>query len=270
MIKFSLLICVYEKENPQHFAQCIESILNQTVLPDELIIVKDGPLTNELDKIILNLNFQHDLSIISLPENMTLGPARAEGIKQAKHEWIAIMDSDDISRSDRLEKQIKMINENPELGLMGGQISEFTNQKSNKVYSRTVPTSHNDIVKYAKKRNPFNHMTVMLKRDLVISAGNYRYFPLFEDYDLWIRMIKNGVICANHPDILVDARTNNKTYGRRRGVSYINSEWRMQSQLKKIGFLNNLEFVRNLILRIPIRLLPSRIVGFIYKKTLRR
>ena len=119
MVKFTLLMCVYAKENPEHFAICLDSILAQTRLPDEFIIVKDGPLTDELENIIQNLQFPGEFIIIALPENVTQGPARAEGVKAAKNEWIAIMDSDDICRPDRLEKQLQMIEQNPELGLIG-------------------------------------------------------------------------------------------------------------------------------------------------------
>jgi len=266
MTKFSLLICVYAKENPVYFSQCLDSILTQTVLPDELIIVKDGPLTKELENILQNLKFPNEVCIIPLPENMTQGPARAEGVKAAKHEWVAIMDSDDICYPDRFEKQLKMIEEDSELGLIGGQIAEFSEDHEKTIATRTVPDSHTAIVKFAKKRNPFNQMTVMFKRSIALDAGNYTYFPWFEDYDLWMRMIINGAICANHPDVLVNARVGGGMYGRRRGRAYIRSEWRMQKQLKEAGLINALEFARNTALRIPPRLLPSKVLATVYNK----
>ena len=269
VIQFSLLMCVYDKENPVHLTQCFESIRTQTVLPSELIVVKDGPLTDELEQILRNLRFPNELKIIALPENMTQGPARAEGLKAAKHEWVAIMDSDDICVHDRFEKQLKMIADNPELGLIGGQISEFTENPEHIAAKRLVPTEHNEIVTFAKKRNPLNQMTVMLKRDLAISAGNYRYFPWFEDYDLWSRMIKNGAVCANHPDVLVNARIGSGMYARRRGISYIRSEWRMQRQLRQLGFIDSIRFIRNTALRIPIRLLPQKGIEAVYRRYVR-
>ena len=269
MIQFSLIISVYAKENPENFAQCLDSILKQTALPDELIIVKDGQLTDELEKVLQNLQFPNELIIISLTENVTQGPARAEGLKTARYEWIAIMDSDDICRPDRFEKQLRKIAENPKLDLIGGQIAEFVDTPENPAAIRSVPLDHSGIVKFAKKRNPFNQMTVMFKRAAAIEAGNYRYFPWFEDYDLWTRMIKNGAICANHPDILVDARVGGGMYGRRRGRSYIKSEWRMQKQLKKLGIINSAEFIRNTAIRIPVRLLPSKTLEKMYNKLAR-
>ena len=270
MTKFTLLICVYAKETPIYFAKCLDSIKNQTALPDELIIVKDGPLTVELENVLQGIEFPFELKIISLPENVTLGPARAEGIKAAAYEWVAIMDSDDICRPDRFEKQLEMIESDPKLSLIGGQIAEFTDRLENVKATRTVPVDHDKIIEFAKRRNPFNHMTVMLKREQVLKAGNYRYFPWFEDYDLWTRMIKNGAVCANHPDILVDVRTSADTYGRRRGMAYIRSEWRMQKQLKELGMTNRAEFLRNAALRIPVRLLPQKALAAVYNRHVRK
>ena len=266
MHKFTLLMCIYAKENPVFLTQCIKSVMNQTVIPDEWIIVKDGPLTNELEAVLSNITYPGIIKQIALPQNVTLGPARAIGVEEANNDWIAIMDCDDICRHDRFEKQLAMIGFNPDFGLIGGQIAEFIEDPGHVIAKRNVPTEQIDIIKYAKRRNPYNHMTVMFKRELAIQVGNYRYFPGFEDYDLWTRMMRNGVICANHPDILVDARVGSGVYGRRRGVSYIKSEWRMQKQLKKLGITNAMEFMRNCAVRIPVRLLPERALEAAYNR----
>jgi len=262
-------MCVYVKEDPVFLSQCIDSIMAQTVLPDEWIVIKDGPITGELEAVLQNIKFPNELNIVSLPENVTLGPARAAGVEAAKHDWIAIMDSDDICLPNRFEKQIEMIRNNPELGLLGGQISEFFDDPECTAATRSVPTIHDDILRFAKKRNPFNHMTVMFRRELATRAGNYRYFPLFEDYDLWTRMLTNGTVCANHPDVLVQARIGKSTYVRRRGISYIKSEWRMQKQLTGLKLTNGCEFARNILLRIPVRLLPERLLATAYRKLAR-
>ena len=238
-------------------------------MPDELIIVKDGPLPEELEAVLHEAHFPNKRSIIALPENVTQGPARAEGVRAAKTGWVAIMDSDDICRPDRFEKQLKMIETNPGLGLIGGQIAEFSVDSEQIAASRKVPLFHGDIVRFAKKRNPFNSMTVIIRRDLALQAGNYRYFPNFEDYDLWVRMIKTGTVCANHPDVLVDARVGSGMYRRRRGASYIRSEWLMQKQLRRLGIINVLEFIRNTAVRIPVRLLPERAVAAVYNRFIR-
>ena len=266
MTKFSLIMSVYAKENPLFLSQCIESILSQSVLPDEWIIVKDGPLTDELESIIGGICFPGEIKVIALAENITQGPARAEGIIAARNEWVAIMDSDDICLPDRFGKQLELIGSHPELGLVGCQIAEFVDEPKKIGTVRTVPENHGEICEFLKKRNPFNSMTVMLRRDLALSAGNYRYFPWFEDYDLWARMIKSGAVCANLPETLVYARVGGGMYDRRRGASYIRSEWRMQKQLRALGVINNAEFVRNCALRMPIRLLPGKTLANVYNK----
>ena len=257
---------IYEKENPAFLKESIAGILAQTIMPDEWIIVKDGPLTSELEAVIDAISFKNDLKIIALPENVTQGPARAEGIKTASHEWVAIIDSDDICLNDRFEKQLEYIEKNPQTGLLGGQIEEFLDDPDVVHAKRIVPLSNDEIKSFAKKRNPFNSMTVMLKREEALNAGNYAMFPWFEDYDLWVRMISNGTICANLPEVLVKARVGAGMYGRRRGFSYIRSEWKMQKQLKTLGMINNLEFARNFALRIPPRLLPEKALEKAYKK----
>ena len=315
MKKFSLVMSVYAKESPAYFAQCLDSILSQTVTPDELIIVKDGPLTPSLESVLENFRFPNALKIIALPENVTQGPARAEGVKAAGHEWVAIMDSDDICLPDRFEKQLKMIENDGGLSLIGGQISEFVDYPAGEtaatgiqptpfnalsgcsddhpartdatapapagrhgniagtphiVAKRSVPTGHAAIVEFVKKRNPFNSMTVMMKRDLALAAGNYAYFPWFEDYDLWARMIKSGARCANHPDVLVYARVSGGMYSRRRGISYIRSELRMQKRLVELGFNGYIGYIGNIARRVPVRLLPEKGLKAAYNLFARR
>jgi len=269
MTGFSLLMCLYAKENPDDFRQCLESIDRLNIMPAEIIIVKDGPLTDELEEVLKSHDFLCAINIIALPENVTLGPARAIGVEAAKNEWVAIMDTDDICRPDRFDKQFNMIVCESKLGLIGGQISEFMDASGNEETAKNVPLTHEEIVRFAKVRNPFNHMTVMFRRDEVLAAGNYRYFPYFEDYDLWTRMINNGTMCANHSDILVDARTDSGTYARRRGLAYIRLEVRLQKQLRSLGITTGFEYFRNILLRVPVRLLPGRMLAGLYRGLLR-
>jgi hypothetical protein len=151
------------------------------------------------------------------------------------------------------------------LGLIGGQIAEFKTDPARPTATRAVPTGHEDILRFTKKRNPFNHMTVMFKRELALEAGNYRYFPWFEDYDLWARMIQKGTLCANHPDVLVNARVGTGTYSRRRGMAYAKAEWRMQRQLSELGLINGMDFASNTAIRMPVRLLPEKAVAAVYR-----
>ena len=269
-VEFSLLLCTYKNDNPEHLEECLSSIITGTVPPSEMIIVKDGPLTAELEEVIAKANFPFETNIIALPTNQTLGMARAAGASAAKFNWIALMDSDDINLPNRFELQLSEIANNPKIGILGGQIAEFNITPHQTHALRKVPTSHTEIISYAKKRNPFNAMTVMFKKDLALKSGNFRYFPGFEDYDLWTRMIKNGAVCQNSPDTLVYARAGNGLYARRRGMSYIKHEWRMQRQLRRLKYIGRRQFFINLLSRIPVRLFPQYVIERIYTRFLRK
>ena len=269
-IEFSLLLCTYRNENPLHLKECLDSILSSTVHPNEMVIVKDGPLTLELDEVISVTTFPFETKTIQLPTNQTLGIARREGVNAAKHDWIALMDSDDYMAPNRFVIQLAEIMKNPNIDIIGGQIAEFNILRSQTHTLRKVPTCHTEIMAFAKKRNPFNAMTVMFKKNLAIKSGNFRHFPGFEDYDLWTRMIANGALCQNSSEILVYARTGVGMYQRRRGFDYIKQEWRMQRQLRSLGITTRLNFIKNLSLRIPSRILPKKALGRIYTKFLRK
>ena len=263
-VEFSLLLCTYKNDNPLHLKDCLDSILASTVHPNEIIIIKDGPLTDELDEVIADTCFPFKKNIISLPTNQTQGIARREGVTAARHEWIALMDSDDIAMPDRFDKQLEVITKDPSIDILGGQIAEFDKDSACVHAIRQVPLSHADIKTRLKTRNPFNAMTVMFKKTAAIKAGNFRYFPGFEDYDLWARMINQGAKCQNCKDILVYARTGSGMYGRRRGLNYIRQEWRMQRQLRQLRITSKWQFVSNILQRIPVRLLPGTFIKKLY------
>ena len=267
--EFTLLLCTYKNDNPQHLKECLDSIIAGTIHPSEMIIVNDGPLTAELDEVISSTNFPFETAIIPLPTHQTQGIARREGVAAAKYDWIALMDSDDVCLPDRFEKQCSEIEKNPKIDIIGGQIAEFSVTQNQVHALRQVPIHHEEILAYAKKRNPFNTMAVMLKKDLALRSGNFRYFPGFEDYDLWVRMIKNGAICQNSEDVLVRVRTGCGMYSRRRGIGYIKNEWRMQLQLRNLGFTTRFQFIKNIFIRIPVRLFPKPMIESIYVKFLR-
>ena len=268
-MKFSLLLCTYAKDNPAHLKACLVSIISQTSLPSELVIVKDGPLVPELDGAISSTSFPFEAQTVSLPLNQTLGLARAAGVEAAKHDIIALMDSDDIALPDRFELQLAEFAKKPQISILGGQIAEFNDNPDHTHAMRMTPLAHHDIVARAKTGNPFNAMTVMFKKQAALDAGNFRYFPGFEDYDLWVRMIKGGAICQNCPETLVLARTGSGMYGRRRGIGYMKQEWRMQRELFKLGLINRSRLLLNTFKRIPVRLLPNPMLESIYIKFLR-
>ena len=196
---YSVLMAVYKNDNPEYLKISIDSMLNQTIKTNDFVIVKDGNLTKDLDKVIDDYTnkFPNIFNVICLEDNVGLGKALSIGIMECKNELVARMDSDDYSFPNRIEKELELLNNNPKIDLVGTESFEFTEDAHKPIQYNKYPTNHDDIVKYAHSRNPYSHPSVIFKKSKVISSGNYQTVHLCEDYDLWIRMIQNGCICAN-------------------------------------------------------------------------
>lgn len=266
---FSVLLSVYEKENPDYLDKALGSIWdNQTKKPDQIVLVKDGTLTKELDDKISEWSRKlgGTLTIAALPLNAGLGAALNEGLKHCRNDLVARMDSDDISLPDRFEKQIEYFVKNPDLALISGYISEFNEQPGDISSIRKVPLGYDKIVKRLKWRNAFNHMTVMYKKEAVLSVGAYNEkAAFFEDYDLWIRLLQAGYKADNIPEILVQVRIGNDMIGRRHGLSYIKKEKYFLSLQRERNFLSGFEYGLLLLTRMPLRLTPRSILNNVYK-----
>lgn len=269
-IKFSVLMSLYAAEQPEYLRQSLQSLAKQTRPADEIILVYDGAVGAELEAAATAFQATLPLKIFRLPENAGLGRALAAGATQCTHEWIFRMDTDDIAAPDRFAKQCAYLAAHPDTDVLGGQIAEFDRQPENQIPSRrSVPLSHNEIARRARTRNPINHMTAAIRTAALAAAGGYRHAPLYEDYDLWVRMLLNGSRFANLPDTLVYARAGAAMYRRRGGWQYARTEAAMQYLFYRRGFLTLPQLARNLALRLPLRLLPSSFRALIYQTLLR-
>ncbi len=271
-IQFSVLISVYKKEKPEYLKAALESIVNQTLKPTEIVIVKDGLLTKELDECIEDFQKKNSklFKILAFKENRGLGLALRDGVKACKYEYIARMDSDDISKRDRFEKQFNYIQKHPEIALLGTWIAEFSKDEKKPDTLTKLPCKHQEILKFAKKRNPLRHMTMVLKKEAIMKAGNYRDFLWFEDYDLWVRMLQKGYIAANIPEYLVNVRADKEMFARRGGRQYLKQDYKFQKIMLKVGFISVLGFLCNVIIRSIVRLMPNNFRTYIYNKFLRK
>lgn len=269
-IDFSLLMSVYGKDSSLAFREALESVNNATVKPTELCLVIDGKIDFHLEGVIDEYRESLNINIVRLATNVGLGKALSEGLNHCKYEWIARFDSDDICHPKRFEQQLVFVSKNQDVDIVGSWVGEFESDPKFSHAIKRAPVLHLEVIKYAKYRNPFNHMSVMYRKSAVLAAGGYQDDYLYEDYALWVRMIKNGCVTANIPEILVYARTGNGMEIRRGGVKYAKSEIKAQFGFYKIGFLSIAELVRNLSIRVPVRLLPGSFRKFIYRKTLRR
>lgn len=269
MEKYSVLMSLYFKEKPEYLKQAIDSMVNQTVKPDEIVIVEDGPLTEELYAVLDG--YESEISNLFVrvknEKNLGLGLALNEGLKACKNELVARMDTDDISALDRCEKQLKMFEIDPELSAVSGTIAEFIATPQEIVSYRVLPTTDVEIKKYMKKRCPLNHMAVMFRKGAVESAGNYKDWHYNEDYYLWLRMLLNSAKFANVEDILVNVRVGKDMYQRRGGWKYFKSERALQKYMKKNKIIGGFTYLSNVFKRFVVQvLLPNKLRGWIYKK----
>ena len=270
-INYSVLMSVYYKENPEWLDIAIKSMLAQTFLTNDFVIIKDGPLTSELDSVISKYQRKYPdiINIVALEKNVGLGPALKIGVENCKNEWIARMDSDDYSIPTRCEKEIKKIIEDNTLDIIGSNIAEFIDDIKNVQAYRILPEKNDEIYKYARRRNPFGHPSVMLRKSKIIEAGNYREYYLCEDYDMWIRMIEKKVRCYNIQDILVYMRVSNDFYKRRGGIKYLKSILKFKKEQYLKGFYSLKDFIISSSAHIIMCLLPNKLRDFLYRKILR-
>lgn len=268
---FSVLLSLYIKEQPSHLIQCVDSLFSQTLLPTEIILVKDGPLTVELDAIVSDYAARYPiLKVIPLPQNQGLGKALNEGLKHCSYDLVARMDTDDIAKSYRFEKQVTVFEQHPEVDVCSAWIDEFEKDTKHISSIRKLPQRHEDILQYAKSRNPINHPVVMFRKSAVIAAGGYQHFPLFEDYFLWVRMLKNGAKFYNIQESLLYFRTSPNMFKRRGGWKYAMDEVRFQNIMRKMKMITWRRFLMNVAIRFPVRVMPNKLREAIYKKSLRK
>lgn len=265
MKNFSVSICVYGGDNAQHFDLALQSIFDQTLLPDEVVLVVDGPVDDNINDVILK-HQKECLKVIRLEKNVGHGEARRIGLESCSFDLVALMDADDISTHDRFEKQIEAFNENPDASIVGGQINEFVGSADNVVGQRIVPLADRQIKEYMKKRCPMNQVTVMLKRSDVLSVGGYIDWYCEEDYYLWIRMALNGLKFANVPDVLVNVRVGREMYQRRGGLEYFKSEAKLQKFMLDKNIIGFSRYFVNVIQRLILQvLMPNKLRGFVFK-----
>lgn len=267
---FSVLLSVYWKEQPAYLQQSLDSIFRQTLLPDEVVLVKDGLLTEELNQVIDMYILKPQLKVISLSENQGLGKALNEGLKHCSYDLVARMDTDDVAKPNRFEKQIAVFSAYPEIDVVGAWIDEFEGNIDNVISIRKLPETHDKIMKFAWKRNPINHPVVMFRKNAVLAAGSYRHFPLFEDYYLWVRMLLNGARFYNLQESLLYFRFSPDMFKRRGGWRYAIDEYKFQYRLLNLGFVNYCQFVQNVSVRFISRILPNDLRAILYKKVLRK
>ena len=266
--KYSVLMSVYNKENPIYLRESMQSIYAQTLPTDDFVLVCDGPLNDELDQIIdeMKQKFQERLHVYRLAENKGLGIALNYGMQKCKNEYIARMDSDDISRVDRCELQMETFTRYPDISVLSGTINEFELVPNKSTGKRKLPSNYESIKLYSRKRNPINHPCVMFKKSAVLSSGGYKEtFHLFEDYYLWIRMLMNGYKFKNIDDILLDMRTSKRMYARRGGMQYAKTLLCFHKWLYINGWSTKFDYISGALPHAIVCILPNIVRAQVYK-----
>lgn len=261
--QYSVLMSVYAKEKAAYLERSINSILQQTVKTDDFVIVCDGPLTDELDKVIRKYN--SSLNVVRLPKNRGLGAALDEGLTYCKNDLVARMDSDDVSLPQRCEKELAMFVANPDLTICSAGLAEFQDDERVIGGKRILPTEHKDICMYSKKRCPFNHPVVMYRKSAVLAVGGYTSeFLMFEDYPLWVRLLQAGYQSANCEDILLLMRTPADMYKRRGGTAYTKNMLKFHWWMCKEGWSSIGDFCTGAIPHAVVCILPNGVRRGVY------
>lgn len=268
---FSVSISVYQNDSPAYFKEAVESILNQTLLPSEIVLLIDGPIPTDTQDIISyfkkKCNF---LKVIKLDINLGHGNARRIGLNHCTNNIVALMDSDDICCDNRFELQFNFLINNKEISVVGGQIEEFEDNVNNIISKRIVPETNAEIMKFIKFRCPMNQMTVMFRKKQVLEAGGYLDWFCNEDYYLWIRMLLKKNNFHNLKETLVKVRVDLKMFDRRGGWKYFKSEYNIQKLLKSNKIITYYQFCFNIIIRFIIQvILPNKLRRILFLKLFR-
>ncbi len=261
-------MAIYLKDNPQYFEKALESVLNQTKKPSEVLIVEDGEISKELSKIIDSAQEKYkniDIKQIKIETNKGLANALNQGIRASSNEIIARMDSDDICLPDRFEKQINFLKEHPDISVLGGYIEEFDESLTISKGIRKVPKNPEEVLEFAKSRTPINHMSAVFKKTDVLSVGGYsRALRKIQDYALWVKLLNQGKKIANIPEVLLNVRAGKSMIERRSGYAYFQYEYMVFRLMYKIGFISKFQFWKNIAIRFCIRIMPKTVISKIY------
>lgn len=269
-MKYSVLLPVYSGSNPDWLRQSIDSMLAQTAPPDDFVVISDGPVGEEIDAVLAS--YGRRLRTIRGKKHLGLGRTLNAGLRFCKNDIVSRMDDDDIAAPDRCEKQLRILEEDPETGIVSAFVAEFHGDDPEDVRStRTVPETHEEILKFSRHRTPFNHPAVMFRKEAVLAAGGYRPMEKHEDYFLWVRMLQAGVRGYNVQEPLVYMRASDDMFIRRGGIEHFRTARRFEKYLLDSGFISLPEYMRNLSERFIVEMLvPDAVRAWMYRVLLRR
>ena len=271
-MKFSVVMPIYIHEKDDEFRLALDSTFNQTVVPDEVLIVADKDIPQNTKDILeeYKAKYPEIFNFVILNVAATLGQTRAIGVQMAKYDIIANMDADDIAKNDRFEKQLKYMKEHPDIDVLGSWVTEFDGDPKNIYAQRNMPITTEEITKFCKFRCPMCNMTIMHKKKSVLDAGNWSSLQGAEDFELWGRMLKKGYKLENMPEYLVNVRAGKALVDRRKGFQVFGFELAVFGIFYSYGFVTGYEYCKALSLKFLLRIIPNWFRGFIYNNFLRK
>lgn len=270
--KYSVLMSVYKKTTPSELVRSIESMLQQTVKPAEIVIVEDGPITNEVSRVLSEYEAAYPglFKIGGYTEGKGLWYALRYGMNACTFELIARMDSDDYAHPDRIERELRAFADDPSLGCVGTNVVEFEGDPDNPVALVELPSVHEEIIRFGRRRCPYRHSTLLYRKSAVVDAGGYQEMPLFEDYDLFLRMARSGVKFRNINEPLMYMATDNDFFMRRGQPDYLRKMLRFRRECLRRGDIRIWDYIVVSVPHIITILAPNRVRRFIYQSFLRK
>jgi glycosyltransferase involved in cell wall biosynthesis len=266
--RFTVVMSVYHADCPILFQKAVDSVLNQTLKPTEVIIVADGPVGDKIEKVLIGLSSESTIKIIRCTKNGGLAVSRKIAIAEVSTEYVAVMDSDDICEKDRFEIQMAVLSDT-KIDVVGGWVKEFQDWPNDMDLIRTVPQSTNEMWSYGKWRSPCNHVTLMFKKKSYDSIGGYSNALACEDWEMLSRMLVGGLNICNVPKVLVHCRGGDSMVSRRRTSRQIFGESKGFYQMYKNGYFSLFHVIANISVRVILRILPSNVTKFAYERLLR-
>jgi len=267
-VEFSVLLPVYHGDEFQRFHQVWTSIIDNTLSPTEIVVVFDGPVTQQIEDFMDHTaKNDESVKVVKIEKNLGLANALNVGLDACHCGVVVRCDADDINRKDRFERLLCEFVKDPELKIVGSWVTE---DSDGDLLTRKVPLCHEEIRKYSLYRNPFNHMTVAFKKDAVDAVGGYPMLPQREDYGLWLILLSKGCKAKNLPNELVIAQTGREMYRRRGGSGTLLKEWMLFKVRATCGNTSIVLAVFSLAVRSFLLSTPLWIKPILYKTFLRQ
>ncbi len=270
---FCVLMSVYHKETPECLQMALQSNLNDQLLrPSQFVLVCDGPLNDKLDAVIEKYvsTYPTIMKVCRLEKNVGLGEALRYGLEQCDYELVARSDSDDVCLPNRFLIQVAYMKEHPDISASSGTIDEFDKDYDSPQRIKHMPLTHDELCKYAEKRNPLNHMATIFRKSDILEVGSYQHLQYLEDYYLWMRLVANGKKISNVDDLLVHAFVGNGMVERRSDKRYIQSWKKLGKYMMEHKLQSRSGYFVSIVRIFLWCYMPIGFRSFAYKKILRK